>query len=173
MQRRYKVRLKPFALATIGLILLLSSGNVQAQTPSLAPVSLSITAPLHAISPSAACDIAIKVTNISTKPIMLRVNNDAMDAGKDWDFQVIDKSSGAPLKLKESYANPPFSINSQTGSFQFKRLQPGESFTRIIDISKLFDLPPGTYQVQIKRQLPKDYGGATALSNKVDISIAP
>lgn len=172
MQRSCKVRLKLLALVASGF--LLSSGsNIQAQTPPPAPVSLSITASHHAIPPSAACDIAIKVTNISTKPIALRINNDAMDAGKDWGFQVVDKSSGAPLKLKESYANPPFSVYTQHSSLRFKRLQPGESFTRTIDISRLFDLPPGTYQVQVIRHLPKEYGGATALSNKVNITIAP
>jgi len=173
MHQNHKVHLNLLALATGGLLLLLSFGNVQAQTPHSATISLSITAPRQEISANTRCDIAIKVTNTSSAIIMLRVNNDAIDDGKDWDFKVVDKSSGVALKLKASFTHPPFSIYTQHGSFQFERLKPGESLTRIIDISKLFDLPPGTYQVQVNRHLPKAYGGATVSSNKVSVAIAP
>lgn len=152
-----------FAFATLA-----APAVVQGQNP---PFSLSISGPKNIVATGGACDVSVTLTNVSDKPIRVKVTNGQEGAYRDFTVQVLSEPSGTMLKPIPLNSRPNY---SQYSSFRFKTFQPNEQIARTLHVCDLFDLyARGTYQVQVLREIPKELGTGTVKSNAIEITKAP
>ncbi len=158
----------PFLLASIYFAFTPSAVSAWAQSQNQ-PFSLFIIGPQKAMTAGEACDISVTLTDVSGKPIPLRVTNGEEGAYRDFGLTVVSEPSGSLLKpIPIDPVREKFQANF---SFQFKTLQPNGSMNHTLHVCKLFDLSkPGKYEVQVRRDVPKEIGTGVVISNAIVIT---
>jgi hypothetical protein len=157
------------ATVSVSLAVIAPAAAVQGQSQ---PFSLSIAGPEKAIAAGGTCDVSVTLTNVSGKPIPVRVTNGEEGAYKDFGVNVVSEPSGTVIKPIPLDARR--EMYSQYSSFRFKTLQPEESMFHTIHVCKLFDLSaPGTYKIQLRRDVPKEIGTGVVTSNTIKITTVP
>jgi hypothetical protein len=137
------------------------------------PFALSIAGPKGAITPGAACDVSVTLTNVSEKPITLPVTNGEGGWGPRRDLTVTVTSVPTGIALKPIPIDPRRRFYTAHSSRRSKTLEPDQSISGVIHLSELFDLSvPGTYQVHVRRDVPKEIRTGAVASNTIEITTA-
>jgi hypothetical protein len=160
----------------IGLIIAVAAqvcpfGNPMWGQVATEPFSMTISGPPSSLSPGSPCELKIVIHNVSDREIVLRVTNEDYLAQIDFVTSVKNAATGAPVAELDRRVDGTL-ILPLMSSFQKKRFIPGETKTVEFNLSRLFDLSkPGTYRVQVSRQVPPEYGTGTVVSNTISVVV--
>jgi hypothetical protein len=117
------------------------------------------------------CLVQIEITNTTDQQIMLRHTN-----ASDWllqDFKVLFRPSTGVGRTGDVQPKNAAHLSGRShGSFQFRKLSPGETKVETVDIDSLFLVPAaGSYSLELDRDVPPEYGGGVVHSNTLVIAM--
>ncbi len=152
-----------------GAAALVSGEPAQAKPPTeKTPCSIEIEAP-NPIPPGSAVPISVQLTNTSDQDINASsVYEMGMDISYGYDVRRTNGHESAAI-------HPEFPAVAATSDIA-GTLRPGESVHRSTTIGLIFHLAPGTYTVQLSRDVRDALGnrlGVSVKSNTITITIVP
>jgi hypothetical protein len=108
------------------------------------PFSITISAP-QSVKTGSVAKMNVIVKNVSKRPIFFGICSDATRARLNFGFDVRGSDS------RPASETPYMKDKRIEGHYGDVDLKPGETFQVREDISKLFDLTPGAYTIQLSR----------------------
>jgi hypothetical protein len=165
--------LKAVSMAVcVGVVLVLVALGTGFARSSLARFSITITAPKTVIKSGSPVVVELILTNISKRNLTLE------DRSPMCDYVVEVRDSANKLAPDTEYKRTlgcgmgPTIIMS--GRDSLLPLMPNGSRGEQFVVSQLSDMSqPGTYSVQISRQIPKSLGGGVVKSNTITVTVTP
>ena len=163
--------IRPLASLCFAFVALAAAAAAQGQSQ---PFSLSIAGPNGVIAAGGACDVSVTLTNTSEKLIRMPVTNGEGGWGPRRDLTVTVVSLPSGRALKPIPIDPRRAIYTQSFSRRSETLQPGQKISGVTHLCEIFDLSvPRTYQVQMRRDVPKEIGAGVVTSNTIEITTEP
>jgi hypothetical protein len=160
-------------LKRCAIYLSLAGSVISAQAPK-APITISISGPTAPVKAGERFPIAILVTNISNKTMVLGRVQGGLDVGfRDYQgFISYRATSDALVQIVPPTQHP---LPNMMVSSQSVWLEPEQSFTDTLHISDVYDMSkPGIYSFRLIRKARKDLGdiGYEEIpSNAIDIVV--
>jgi hypothetical protein len=164
----------PFAIHAVSILGLVQSGPHEA---SMAAFSVAISLPQTTVRVGAEIKLDVVLTNTSKKDLFLTITGNLAEF--DYSIKVLDKTGNEPHETKyfraargKDSSDPgdrtTLVVAPSTG---IRQIKPGDTFTSIVDLSKIYDQQAGTYTVQVERF---DENSQTMVrSNTITFTVAP
>ena len=135
------------------------------------PFSLTISTPLPVVKSGAEVNVKIVITNSSSQPITIFKNNPACNYGLD-----VRDSKGNPMPMTKAGREADDCLKGLgvriTGRNIMATLKPNESTDEELNITALREMRrPGRYLVKVTRDIPKELGTGTVVSNAIAVTV--